>query len=59
MNPIDIVIAVLAAATVVGVIVWSIVRKKQGKSVGCDCASCAGNCKSCPSYQAEKPSEEN
>lgn len=58
MNPIDIVIAVLAAATVVGVIVWSIVRKKQGKSLGCDCASCAGNCKNCPSHQLKNSNEE-
>ncbi|MBQ8308641.1 MAG: FeoB-associated Cys-rich membrane protein [Clostridia bacterium] len=41
---IDILIGVGAAAIVVGVIVLAIVRKKQGKSIGCDCSSCDGCC---------------
>ena len=44
MNPIDIVILVFAVAAVVGVITLAIVRKKQGKSIGCDCSSCHKNC---------------
>ena len=48
MSPIDVVIAVAAVAVVVGVTVWALVRKKQGKSVGCDCASaCNGKCDGC------------
>ncbi len=48
MKPIDIVIAVAAVAIVVSVIVVAIIRKKQGKSIGCDCASsCGGKCGSC------------
>lgn len=49
MEPIDVIIIVAAALFVVGVIVWSIIRKKQGKSVGCDCGSCNGNCDGCKS----------
>ncbi|MDE5897605.1 MAG: FeoB-associated Cys-rich membrane protein [Clostridia bacterium] len=38
---------VAAAAFVVGVIVWRIVRKKQGKS-GCDeCGGACANCSHC------------
>ena len=44
MNPIDVVILVAAIAAVVGVIALAIVRKKQGKSIGCDCSSCRKNC---------------
>ena len=44
MNPIDIVILVFAVAAVVGVIALEIVRKKRGKSIGCDCSSCHKNC---------------
>ncbi len=44
----EILIIIAAAAFVIGVIAFSVVRKKQGKtSCGCgDCASC-GCCKSC------------
>ncbi len=59
MKPIDVVIALLAVGVVVGVIVWSIIRKKQGKSLGCDCvSSCGGNCKNCPSCQSKSVDEE-
>ncbi|MBQ3505258.1 MAG: FeoB-associated Cys-rich membrane protein [Clostridia bacterium] len=43
MKPIDWIIIGLAVAVVVGVTVWRIIRKKQGKS-GCDCC---GNCNGC------------
>lgn len=42
----EILIIVLASAFVIGVIVWQIVRKVQGKS-GCDCGDCGGNCSHC------------
>ena len=59
MNPIDIVILVFAVGIVVGVVVWSGIRKKQGKSLGCDCASsCGGNCQNCPSCQGKKKEEQ-
>lgn len=35
-----------AAAFVIGVIVWQIVRKKQGKS-GCDCGGACSRCSGC------------
>ena len=54
MSPIDIVILVLAVAAVVGVVAYAVVRKKQGKSVGCDCSSCNGNCSGCPSKQKQE-----
>ena len=54
MKPIDIIILVLAVAIVVGVTVYAIIRKKQGKSVGCDCSSCNGNCSACPSKQTKE-----
>ena len=44
MKPIDIIILIAAVAIVIGVIVWQIIRKKQGKSLGCDCSSCHKNC---------------
>ena len=53
-NPIDIVIGVGAALIVVGVIVYAIVRKKQGKSVCCDCSSCDGKCGGCKPRAQEK-----
>ena len=49
----EILIIVAAAAFVVGVAIYSIVRKKQGKnSCGCDCG-CSG-CNGCPSQKREK-----
>lgn len=48
MQPIEIIVIVLAVAIVLGVVVWSIVRKIQGKSsLGCDCDGCNGNCSQC------------
>ena len=41
MNPIDIIIIVAAALTVVGVIGYSIWKKKKGiTGCGCGCANC-------------------
>lgn len=52
----EILIIVAASAFVIGVVVWQIVRKKQGKG-GCDecggsCSHCSG-CSACP--MAQKP----
>ncbi len=47
MKPIDVIILVVAVLIVGGVIALSVIRKKQGKSVGCDCSSCSGNCSCC------------
>ena len=55
MNPIDIVILIVAVAIVGGVITLSIVRNKQGKSIGCDCSSCHKNC---PNRQKTKGEEQ-
>ncbi len=39
----EILIIVVAAAFVVGVAVWSVVRRKKGKTdCGCGCSGCAG-----------------
>lgn len=47
----EILIIVLAAAFVIGVTVWSVVRRKQGKnSCGCDCSHCSG-CSACKTAQ--------
>lgn len=48
MKPIDWIIIGLAVAVVVGVIVWRIIRKKQGKG-GCDCGGGCGGCHGCSS----------
>ena len=56
MKPIDVFILIVAVAIVAGVVVLSIVRKKQGKPVGCDCSSCSGNCAQCSSA---KPKDKN
>ncbi len=56
MKPIDVFILIIAVSIVVGVIAWSIIRKKRGKSVGCDCSSCKGNCGGCKScHTGEEP----
>ena len=49
----EILLIVCAAAFVAGVVIWQIIRKKQGKS-GCDCgcSNCSGSCPAC------KPKEE-
>ena len=54
MNPIDVVILVTALAAVVGVIALAIVRKKQGKSIGCDCSTCHKNCPNRRNNEGEK-----
>lgn len=58
MKPMDIIIVVLAVIAVVGVTVWRIIRKKQGKSC-CEysCGKDCGNCTACPS--AKKKNAEN
>lgn len=50
----EILLIVAAAAFVVGVIVWQIIRKKQGKG-GCDCgcSHCSGNCFACKPKKEE------
>lgn len=41
----DIAVIIFSITVVVGVIVRSVIRKKQGKSsCGCDCASCQFSC---------------
>ncbi|MBE5752519.1 MAG: FeoB-associated Cys-rich membrane protein [Clostridiales bacterium] len=41
----DIAVIIFSITVVVGVIVRSVIRKKQGKSsCGCDCASCQCSC---------------
>lgn len=47
----EILIIIFAALFVVGVIVWQIIRKKQGKS-GCDCGSCS-HCSGCAACKAK------
>ena len=44
----EILIIVLAVCFVLGVVIWQIVRKKQGKG-GCDCgySNCSGGCPHC------------
>lgn len=50
----EILIIVAAAAFVVGVAIYTIVRKKQGKSsCGCDCGCCSG----CPAKKKD-PNDE-
>ncbi|MDE6058668.1 MAG: FeoB-associated Cys-rich membrane protein [Clostridia bacterium] len=51
----EIVLIVAAALFVVGVIVWQIIRRKQGKG-GCDCgcSNCSGSCSACQSKQKEE-----
>lgn len=52
MNWYEILIIVAAAAFVLSIVVWQIVRKKKGKS-GCDCC---GECTHCPHC---KPKSQN
>ncbi len=60
----EILIIIAACAIVLGVIVTSIVRRKQGKTgCGCDCGGCAGcsGCAACASHKkpGDKPDEPN
>jgi len=50
----EIMIVIFAALFVVGVIVWQIIRKKQGKG-GCDCGSCShcAGCSACRTKEAK------
>lgn len=50
VNIVDIFIGVAAVAIVVGVTILAIVRKKQGRSITCDCSSCEG-CSGCSRKQ--------
>ena len=54
VKAIDVIIGVGAAAVVLGVIIWAVIRKKQGKSVSCDCSSCEGCQGACPKKQQDK-----
>lgn len=46
MQPIEIIVIVLASLFVASVIVFAIIQKVKGKtSCGCDCAHCKLNCK--------------
>lgn len=47
----EILIIIAAAGFVAGVVIWRIVRKKQGKS-GCDCG--CSHCEGCPVCSAKK-----
>ena len=58
MQPIDVVILVSAVAAVAGVAALTVVRKKQGKRIGCDCSACEGCCKNCPSAQPSERTKE-
>ncbi len=51
----EILIIVASAAFVLGVVVFTVIRKKQGKSsCGCDCAHCSG-CPACaPKGESKK-----
>ncbi len=48
----EILIIIFAALFVIGVVVWQIVLKVQGKS-GCDCGSCS-HCNGCTACSAGK-----
>ena len=50
----EILVIVLAACFVAGIVIWQIIRKKQGKN-GCDCSCGCGNCAGCPTVKDEKP----
>ena len=51
----EILLIVLAAAFVVGVAVWQIVRRKKGKG-GCDCCT---ECTHCPHCKGKEADQEN
>ena len=54
----EILIIVLAAAFVVGIAVWQIIRRKKGK-VGCDCCSaCSGQCPHCTAKAPAQTADE-
>ena len=55
MNPIDIVIIVLASVAVVGFIGYRIWQKKTGKPYDCGCGDCSA-CHGCPHKKDDKKS---
>lgn len=46
MQVIEIVVIVCSISFVIGIAIWSFIRKKQGKS-NCSCGECNGNCAKC------------
>ena len=54
----EILIIIAAAGFVVGVIVWRIIRKKQGKPSCCDCGGNCSVCPACANAQREKEKAE-
>lgn len=53
----EIFVIVLAAAFVIGVFAWRIIRRKQGKG-GCDCGcSDCSHCSACASAHKKKSEE--
>ena len=66
MKPIDVIILSIAALLAVGLFVYTIIRKKQGKShcPFCDGGGCGGNCSGCgvslaPKAQESQENQEN
>ena len=57
MNWYEYLIIVAAALFVVGVIVWRIVRKVQGKG-GCDCGGNCSGCGGCSTCRENRPRKE-
>ena len=53
INWMDFGVVAAAVAIVVGTIIWGAVRKKQGKSLTCDCSSCE-HCAGCSKKHSEK-----
>ncbi len=54
----EILVIALAAAFVIGVCIWQIIRKKRGKG-GCDCGcSTCAHCSHCKPKEAKADSEE-
>jgi len=51
MEPIDVIIIVLAVSVVVGFIAYKIWQKKTGRSSGCGCGCDCGSCSGCPSVK--------
>lgn len=51
----EILLIVAAVAFVLGIVVWQIVRKKQGKGgCGCGCKNCPPGC-SCAKAKGQEP----
>jgi len=54
----EIALIVAAAAFVLGVIIWQIVRRKKGKT-GCDCCSDCCSCGHCSKQKSETKKSQN